>query len=591
MKNHLKTAIKNISIKHFVFILFLSFILINFIISLENNKITSFLGNYLQSAILIFFCIIFLFFVWIIISLYFINKGKLSLWYSAIIVSPIALLILWQPNEADISLLIPIIIILITQICLFIILSRQDYLYQFNNSSIQKIFVIVAITIYFSICSYIDIQKYTTFSPFNPKDTAIYNQAFYNSINGKLFENSTYGSNFAGHNAIFYFLLIPFYRIFPYPLTLLLLKILLLSLSLIPFYLIAKNILNDISIIPLGVTFIMYPYLISQNFTAPHEICYAPFFLLFTYYFFRLNKFLPFMIFLILSLSIKEHVSLVALMFGFYALFSKKSLKWILGPMILGIIWAILSLEIIFYFQKLYHAPPQTGWFLVSLKNRFLQQKGTLFTTMLSGLSSANISHWYSLKYIFLLLSPLGIIPPLLSPISLLGLPELVINLLGDSGHSAILSPIWHYNVVVSCFFLVGTLDGIKRMYNFECVKKLSVKFNTFTSLLSIIILSSTLIQSYLWLGITKHSKDTTYIITVKEAMRLLPKEAFVTVPMNIAAHISGRKDYSIIGDGRYGDYILIDKNTVSLLSQKDIINNYICIFNEKGILVLKRRL
>jgi len=297
------------------------------------------------------------------------------------------------------------------------------------------------------------------------------------------------------------------------------------------------------------------------------------------------------MIFLILSLSIKEHVSLLGLMFGFCALFSKKSLKWALGPMVLGIIWAILSLEIILYFQKLYHVPPQTAWLLANLKNRFLWQKGNPFTVMLSGISSANISHWYSLKYIFQLLSPLGIIPPLLSPISLLGLPEFVINLLGDSGHSAILSPIWHYNVLVSCFLLIGTLDGIKRLCNFKCVKKLGVNFNTLTSLISIIILSSTLMQSYLWLGITKHSKDTTYIIAVKEALRLLPKEAFVSVPMNIAVYASGRKHYSIIGDGRYGDYILLDKNTAPLLFKKDIINNYICIFNEKGIRILKRRL
>jgi uncharacterized membrane protein len=585
----LKTLIKNISIKHLGFILFLSFILLNFVISLENNKTTCLLGNYLQSAILIFFCISIIFCLWIIISLCFKNKDSASLWYSAVIISPVSLLGLWKVSLNEISLFIPIGIILMTQICLFIILREGGFAHKCNDTSTERIFIISAVILSFAIFSYIVIQKYLNFSSFNPKDTAIYNQMFYNTINGRLFENSAYGSNFAGHNTVFYFLLIPFYLIFPHPLTLLLSKILLLSLSLIPFYLIAKTILPGMSIIPLGITFITYPYLISQNFTAPHEIGYAPFFLLFTYYFFRLNKFWPFMIFLLLSLSIKEHISLLALMFGFYALFTKKSLKWILGPMVLGIAWAILSLKIIFYFQKLYHMSLQTAWFIASLKNRFLQQNGNLFTTMLSGLWSANISQLYSLRYIFLLLSPLGIILPLLSPISLLGLPEFAINLLGNAGNSAILSPIWHYNIVVSCFLLIATCGGIKRIYNFKYVKKLRISFNTFTASLSVIILSATLMQSYLWLGLTKYSKDTRYNTAVKRAIRLFPKEAFVSVPRNIAVHISARKDYSLVEEGPYGDYVLVDKNTLSFLSKKDIMKNYSCIFNENDILIFKR--
>ncbi len=588
MRNYLKNTIEAISLKQIILILFLSFIVINSIIScsLENDKIRLIFSNYLKSAILIFLCISFLFFIWIVISLYFKKDNKLSLRYSSIVLSPIILLLLWEPQETTVSFFVPIAIILTTQICFFIILSKQDYLAKINALN-QKIFISVLIILYFSIFSYISIQKFNSFGSFNPKDFAIYNQTFWNTVNGRLFSNSTYGSNFCCHNSPFYFILIPFYYIFPHPLTLSILKILLLSVSVIPFYLIAKLIFKDISIQPLILSFMMYPFLVSQNFAPPHEICYLPFFLLFTYYFLRLNKFLPFMVFLILSLSIKEHLSLIAIMFGVYSLLCKKSPKWILLPILLGIVWFIFSIGIILHFQKVYQPHPDAAWPLVFLKTRFLSQKGSILNSILSGISYSNISNWHNLKSVFLLFFPLGIIAPLLSPVSLLGLPELIINLLSD--RPAVLSPLRHYNIVVSCFLLIGTLEGVKRISHFKWVKNLKMKVGTFRFLLSLFILSSTLSHSYIWLGQTKYSKDMTYIKTVKEAIALIPKDAFITVPRDIAVHISSREKYSLIGEREYGDYILVDKHTSPFLLEEDIINNYTQIFNKEGILIFKK--
>lgn len=580
--------IKSISQKHLAFILFLSLVVINFITSLENDRLRIIFNNYFKSAGLIFLCIACLFFTWIAVAFCFKKEPKLSLRYSGITLFPLLLLLLWRPQDHS-NLYQPIITILLTQLCFFLILSRQDQVATISSLK-PKVLILILIVLYCAIFGYIATQKFNSFSFFNSKDFGIYNQTFYNSIEGRLFLNSTYGSNFACHNSPFYFLLLPFYLMFPHPLTLIFLKIGLLALSAIPFYLIARLILKDSSVFPFTLTFLFYPFLISQNLTAPHEICYSPFFILFTYYFFRQNRFLPFMIFLILAVSIKEHFSMLALLFGIYALFSKKRLKWVLSPALLGIFWGIFSLWIIQHFQKIYQSHTDSAWFILNLSQRFLSQDGNFLSSLISGFSCSNISNWYSLRQVFLLISPLGIILPLISPVSLLGLPELTLNLLSD--RPGMLSPVWHYNIIVSCFILIGTLEGVKKISHFKWVKNLNLETPTFRLLLSVFILACTLTHSYTWLRITKYERDTTYINTVKQAISIVPKHAFITVPQDIAVHISNREQYSLIESGKYGDYILVDNDTWPLLQEKEIreiIENYTQIFHKNNIVVYKK--
>ena len=589
MKNKIKNIIKAVSLKEFLFISCLSFVIIDFVISLsfQYPGIRLILNNYLSSTALIFLPPAVLFIIWMAISLSFRKEKNPSLRYALVVLSPILLLFFWRPEGARPSFMIPIAITLLTQICFFIILSKQEQLIRINISR-EKILIAAAITLYFAFFSYISIQRFNSFSFFNPKDFATYNQTFWNTINGRFFQNSAYGSNFACHNTIFFILPVPLYYILPHPLTLLILKTLLLSLSAIPFYLMSRDILKDISAAVLTLAYMLYPFLVSQNFAPPHEICYLPLFILFAYYFFRLKKFGPFMVFLVLSVSIKEHLASIALIFGLYSLFRRRSLRWILTPLLLGVGWGIFSLAIIAHFQEVYQAHPDSAWFLPFLKERFLSGEGSAFSSVISGLSYSNMSSWHNLRSVFLLLFPLGIITPLLSPVCLLGLPELIINLISD--RPAMLSPLRHYNIIVSCFLLVGAIEGVKRLSDFKGLRSLKIRTSTLKLLLSVFILASTIIHSYLWLGLTEYPRNTAYIKGVKAAIALIPGEAFVTAPESMAVHVSSRESYSLLGSGKYGDYILINKDSRHLLKEREIINNYTQIFKRGGVWLLIRK-
>ncbi|MFC1752987.1 DUF2079 domain-containing protein [Thermoproteota archaeon] len=587
MENIYKSTIREFQAKQLFFLIATDYIIINFLISLGSSSIASIMDNIFLCVALLGFIVFATFTLWLLISCH-LKKNNLPQIYSLIVLSPITLL-LFYASDSQFPLLIPILIVSLTMICFFLVLIKKNII-----MPEPKIGILIAAILYFLVFAYLAIRQYNNFAVFNPQDYSNYNQIFWNTIRGNIFRSSLYGSNFTCHNSPFYFLLVPFYSIFPLPLTLMILKTLLLSLCVIPIYLIAKPMLPKTSLLPISLIFLFYPYLVSQNLNPPHEICYAPFFLLFTYYFFKTKRFYPFIIALILSISIKEHIALVAIMFGVFALFRKRGPKWFITPIILGVAWAIFSLILIDRFKEMYQMKDTSTWLLLNMKQRFLYQgEGNIVSFISNGLAQSNICKIYSLKIASLLLLPLGMLLPLLSPVGLLGLPELILNLLADS--PAVFSPSRHYNIIVSCFLIIATIESIQKISSFSMAKKLRIKTEKFTLIIVIFIFSLTLIHAYSWLWLTSCPNSYIYVSTMKEAISIIPKKAHVMIPSNIAVHVSSRKKYSIIGVQRYSnakedpiaDYVLIDKNTIYIKAYlKDI---YSSIFNKNGIEILKK--
>ncbi|MBM3250572.1 MAG: DUF2079 domain-containing protein [Candidatus Omnitrophica bacterium] len=597
MNSRLKEAAKSVSLKDAVFILAAALIILNYIFTSSYKNIALILGwsysgpvsgyfrnlTFLFPALLIYSCLACLFFLYIFILASFKDRGVSST-YLKIALSPIALLYLWRGHGEISTFVIPPLIVLTTIAVFFAALLKQQ---RTDSLSPQKdkavIFGAVFLLAIFFIC--VNTQKYAAFTSFNPKDFAIYNQTFWNTIQGRIFQNSAYGSNFACHNSPFLFLLVPFYYFFPHPLTLIFLKIVFLSLAAIPFYLIARNILRNASVIPATIAFMFYPYIISQNISAPHEIAYAPFFILFTYYFYRTARFWPFLVFLSLTLSIKEHLSLIAVMFGVLAMLEKRKGRWVSIPIISGTVWALFSLWIILHFQKIYSSHPDAAWLIASFGKRLGQGSGSLINFILG----ANIFSWFSLKWVFMFFLPLLVIPPFLSLTGILGLPELLINLASDN--LAMFTVPWHYNVTFSCFLIIAALEGLKKISERKEVKSLALNAPSALFLLTTFMSACVLMHAYLWLPFTGAFRDKDYVYALEKAIASLPPDAYVSVPPKAAVRVSCRQKYNLLGKGELADYILIDRDTSKLLSAKKIHNDYYTeIFNEEGVVVLKKR-
>lgn len=584
-----KELTKSISVQHFIFILLFGFIIFDFILSasFRSPLLRFLLSKYLLSSLLLFSipCVL----LFICMALYRSQKEPNPTRYF-IILFPITLLSFWPVQESHLPIFIPFLIVISTQIVFYKILFSKEDSPIVNKPGKERIALLIIIILYFFIFSYLSIGKFNALDFFNPKDLGLFNQIFWNTIHGKFFLNSTYGSHFACHNSPFFLFLLPFYYLFPYPLTLLILKVLLLALSAIPFYLITKDILKQTTSLPLVVAFMLFPFIVGQNFTPPHESGYAPLFILFTYYFFRTNKFIPFMCFLLITVSIKEPYALVAVMFGCYAFFKKRGAVWIVYPILIGIMWFFFSIALINYFQNLYHPHSDSAWFFVYLKKVFLMQnKNGPLTPIVYLFSNSNMVHWYALKSMFLLFLPLAIIPPLLSSISLLGLPELIVNLI--SGNPNMFSPIWHYDIMLSCFVLIGTVEGIKKISSFAYNKRyIKINEQKLQLLLCVFVLSCTLIRSYTWIGLGKYKKDVAYIQRVKEALSFVPPNSSIGVPARVAIIVSSREKYSIIGDESGEDYVLVDSPEIEKYLKTNIDSDYNAIFHKKPITLYKRK-
>ena len=181
------------------------------------------------------------------------------------------------------------------------------------------------------------IAKYLSFGYFD-WDFAFFAQATWNLLHGSQ-QSSIFGINFFGNHSNFIaYLCLPIYALSQHPLTLVLLKVLSYCLGAFVFYWIAKDEVSPVVAIILMILYLIYP---PNIFGIIYEFDYeslGPVFLFSLFYFFKKNKFFPFILTAVVTMLIKENMPLIILAFGIYALFckNKNKMQWGVLPILLG---------------------------------------------------------------------------------------------------------------------------------------------------------------------------------------------------------------------------------------------------------------
>ena len=210
----------------------------------------------------------------------------------------------------------------------------------------------LSIAAYVLCFGYLSFLKYQSFG-YQDFDLAIYSQTLWNILHGSIY-SSILGIDFLGNHAGFIvFLIAPLYFVFKSPLTLLFIQSLSLGVAAYPIYLIAKKELNRNIGLAIVVIYLIYPALGYVNLFEFHPQTLAIPFLIFTYYYFEKENFKMFIIFMSLSLICQENIALIIALFGVYAFFIKKDIKWLLTPFLIGMAWfCIMVFKIIPSFNK-----------------------------------------------------------------------------------------------------------------------------------------------------------------------------------------------------------------------------------------------
>jgi len=209
----------------------------------------------------------------------------------------------------------------------------------------------LAICIYALGFSAISIYKYMHLG-YNGLDLAIFTNVLENVVSGNGFWSSIQGHHyFADHFTPLLVLLLPLYYIWHSPLLLLIIQSIILALTAWPVFLLAKKIINEKWGVLLALLWLINPLLWNVNIHEWHVIPWAIPLLLFAYYYYLAKDYKKFLIFILLSLLIREDVVVVTAMFSLLALVEKRNWKWIVSPGLLATayfaftMWLVSSLR------------------------------------------------------------------------------------------------------------------------------------------------------------------------------------------------------------------------------------------------------
>ena len=132
-------------------------------------------------------------------------------------------------------------------------------------------------------------------------------------------------SHFAVHLSPIYYLLLPFYAIFPSPLTLQIAQAVLVASGIIPAVLIARHLkLSERTQAVVALIYALYPATAMGCFYDFHENCFLLPLLLWMFYFFEREKYVPMYICAVLTLLVKEDAAVYVIFFALYLIISRK---------------------------------------------------------------------------------------------------------------------------------------------------------------------------------------------------------------------------------------------------------------------------
>lgn len=409
------------------------------------------------------------------------------------------------------------------------------------------------IGIYVLIYSFVALIKFLSFS-FDDFDLAAHDQIMWNIVHGSLF-SSILGINFLGNHAhLISFLLAPVYEIFPHPFTLLFLQTLALGFSVYPLYLLAKDVLGYRWAFVISFAYLIYPALAFTNLFEYHPTVFATLFLMIMFYYFHKERFGLFVLFMVLSMFCQENIPLVIVALGFYALFRRRKIRWVLVPILAGagyflfcIYWLMPhSNKDTIQFVSLYG---YLGSTYAQIAINIIKHPVVILKIMFS---QRNLSFFWEIFY------PLSFIP-LLSPLSLfLALPLFLQHLLSYRSKEVTIH--YHYMAEMIPLIFIAFVFGVRNLLKFQLIKRNERILQWYIVLLALaaVIHLGPLFRLPRYCAKIFNKKEASLV--KEEFVKKIPADAPVVATFQFLSHLSGRPEVHSIHHQLTGYYTLSNK-------------------------------
>lgn len=199
------------------------------------------------------------------------------------------------------------------------------------NKTVTLSFIVLLTVVFALFVGSVTVCRYLSYSAPN-YDFGIFCQMFHNmketGLPNTTCERDFLLSHFGVHVSPIYYLILPFYMIFPSPVTLQIAQAVILASAVVPLYLLCKkyNLSNKVTLL-ISIMFLMYPAMSAGAMYDIHENCFLPVLLLFMFYFFEKEKWLWMYVFAVLTLLVKEDAFIYVIVFALYACVGRKKVK------------------------------------------------------------------------------------------------------------------------------------------------------------------------------------------------------------------------------------------------------------------------
>lgn len=400
-------------------------------------------------------------------------------------------------------------------------------------------------------------------------NTAMFTDALrnINSAEGPLYSSmfQAAGASMLGvHSSFIWYLVYPLFLLWPSPDWLLILANVALGLAAIPVYLLSRRFFGAGVSLLLVMVLLLNRLVIAQAGAGEmSEERFFPLLFLSMFYFWYSRRFIPFALFAVLTLTVREDMGMVLAVLGIAALVGRRSLMWWLPALVLGMGWFALM----------------TGWLIPAMNPAGAATRPLIiygaFGDSVPGIA-ANLlfKPWLAWKAIFsgfmhritayhiFLSAGLGL--PLFSGFVVLALPALAESLLTQSAYPEHLNMTTLAAAVFPAFITGAAFveKKLRRRWRVEVAAGLVL-----ISLFSSVMLTAT------WFSPDRFTPRENYD-TAMGIMRRLPDDASVILPIYLVVMAEpGQRPYSYYQapyeidetGGLYveQDYVLLDMKTL----------------------------
>jgi len=459
--------------------------------------------------------------------------------------------------------------------------------FKFRSINFFAYLVIFLFIVYFS---YLSVARHLALKTYQ-NDLGVYSQLTWNTLQGRFFEasgamlqvtlNSYYTTDehfnyLSAHFSPLLIIFAPLYAIWSDPRLFLIIQALLVGLSALPIYWLAREKLKSaLAGLLLLLSYLFYPIINNALLYDFHEVTFGAPLVTFALWFFYKKKIGPMLICLFLLLLLQEQASLIVLMFGVY-LMIKKNLKLGLAISVIALGYFIL---VVFYLMPLFSAAGEVvlfkdryGW----LGQNFSEAFRTIIREPLTVLKA--MLGFRQLEFLSIMLMPLLYLP-LLSGLFILALPIILINFLSKINMTY--SVYFYHSAIIIGIIYLAIINVLARLFKNPLIQKILLGLILISTLIFSYFYSLTpLAKKYHWSDY--HISDNAKLI--KEVKKLIPDSAALSIQNNLGPHFANRqKLFHFPYMLEQADYVILDINDPYAANQQAVFKFNSALMGEQN--------